>query len=161
MKQRITGHGWVTIIVGIATLSAALTGSFWLVNRLAYVVLVALALSYVWARLNIAWLRIERRGKATRAQLGQEVEEQFVLHNASRIPKQWLELNDQSTLPDHLVSAVVGLAARREMIWTVRTTCLRRGQFRLGPLELITGDPLGLFTCSIPVPTTHSVIVYP
>lgn len=161
MKQRITSHGWAAIVVCLGTFGAALTGTFWLVNRLAYVVLLTLILSYLWARLNVAWLRIERRGRATRAQLGQEIEEQLVLSNDSRLPKLWLELDDRSTLPDHLASAVVGLPARQEKTWTVRTTCLQRGQFRLGPLELATGDPLGLFKCSIHVPTTHAVIVYP
>ena len=46
MKQRITGHGYAAIVICLGTFGAALTGSFWLVNRLAYVMLLTLVLSY-------------------------------------------------------------------------------------------------------------------
>jgi uncharacterized protein (DUF58 family) len=47
--------------------------------------------------------------------------------------------------------------------WTVKTRCLQRGRFTVGPLTLTSGDPFGLFRTSRPVTELpgRSFIVYP
>jgi len=42
-----------------------------------------------------------------------------------------------------------------------RGRCERRGRFRLGPVALVSGDPLGLFRSVRTLPVTHELIVYP
>ncbi len=39
--------------------------------------------------------------------------------------------------------------------------CQHRGVFTIGPWELRTGDPLGLFRVTIEYPETRSILVYP
>ena len=39
--------------------------------------------------------------------------------------------------------------------------CVRRGRFHLGPIELRSGDPLGIFTSRLEFGETPEVIVYP
>jgi uncharacterized protein (DUF58 family) len=76
-------------------------------------------------------------------------EERFVVRNQGWVPKLWLEVRDRSTLPQHLVSRVISpLGARRMHTWTVKTRCLQRGRYTLGPLTLTSGDPFGLFQSS-------------
>jgi uncharacterized protein (DUF58 family) len=62
------------------------------------------------------------------------------------------------------VSRVIGpLGARKMYNWTVKTRCLQRGRFVLGPLTLTSGDPFGLFTFSRRVDELgqNALIVYP
>ena len=47
------------------------------------------------------------------------------------------------------------------MEWDTRTVCVRRGRYHLGPLELRSGDPLGVFTSRVEYQETPEVIVYP
>jgi uncharacterized protein (DUF58 family) len=91
-------------------------------------------------------------------------EERLVVRNRWFIPKLWLDVRDHSTLPEHQVSRVVhSLGARKMHTWTVKTRCLQRGRFTLGPLTLYSGDPFGLFrtTRELAEPGEASFIVYP
>lgn len=67
-----------------------------------------------------------------------------------------------STLPGHRASRVVNsLAPRSYRGWLVKTRCLERGVFRLGPLTLASGDPLGLFRMERHLPATSNILVFP
>jgi uncharacterized protein (DUF58 family) len=142
--------------------------------------------SWIWARSSLFGLTLEREPRSSAAQVGSVFEERITLRNRSRVPKLWVEIRDQSTLPGywatpgpagmavddslgrdpqvpgHRVSAVIaGLGAAREVRWLVRTRCSLRGQFRLGPATLESGDPFGLFTISRGATTHHNLIVLP
>ncbi|HEX5499885.1 MAG TPA: DUF58 domain-containing protein, partial [Thermomicrobiales bacterium] len=73
----------------------------------------------------------------------------------------WVELDDQSTLPGHAVSRVVHVPGRAAVRWDVETWCVRRGRYRLGPAQLRSGDPLGLFPTWAAAPAAHELVVYP
>src|SRR6266545_7210244 len=42
-----------------------------------------------------------------------------------------------------------------------RFTCTARGDYVVGPTDMETGDPLGLFPVHLRVPETHELLVYP
>ena len=66
--------------------------------------------------------------------------------NLAFLPKLWLEIADHSTLSEHKASQVIPAMAPRSIHhWKVETRCLSRGEFRLGPMALTSGDPFGLF----------------
>ena len=52
-------------------------------------------------------------------------------------------------------------AARRERSWLVRAPLVRRGHFRIEPLQIRTGDPFGFFEASATVGQGVAVVVYP
>jgi uncharacterized protein (DUF58 family) len=118
--------------------------------------------TFWWAWLSVRWIRIERRTRARRAQVGRNVQEMFGVNNRAWLPKLWLEVRDHSTLPGHRVSHVVPvLAARSIYRWNIETPCLVRGEYQLGPMTLISGDPFGLFLTSRHVDATSRILVYP
>lgn len=118
------------------------------------------ALFFAWS--NVRWVRVRRYTRSRRSQVGRPVEESLAVTNIGRVPKLWLEVHDFSTLPGHRVSQVVpGLRGGRTYRWHVRTSSLVRGVFRLGPMALISSDPLGLFTFRRHIPQSHSIVVYP
>ncbi len=118
--------------------------------------------SLLFSWMSVNWLRINRWTYVRRNQIGQNFDEIFNIRNLSIIPKFWLEVHDHSDLPQHKGSRVVPiLQSRGKYQWRVRTPCVRRGQFTLGPLTLTSGDPFGFFQLVRQINATSSVIVYP
>ena len=133
-----------------------------IVWTIAYLFTGVVVISFLWSWLNLRWVRIGRYTRARRSQVGGAAEEQFEVINAGRLPKLWLEVRDYSELPQHDTSRVLNsLGPRRRRRWMVRTLCVQRGRFRLGPLTLYSSDPLGLFPRRRELPFTSSMIVYP
>jgi uncharacterized protein (DUF58 family) len=78
------------------------------------------------------------------------------------LPKLWLEIYDHSELPGHRASHVVSnLGSRSSISWSVRTLCIRRGEFLLGPLRVVSGDPFGLFEIERKISATSKLVIYP
>lgn len=148
-------------ILLVLAFAAAQTGSPLLFN-LVYLIGATLVLSFLWAFLNIHWISLRRVTETQRTQVGRTFEERFIVKNGSIFPKLWLEVRDFSELPEHRASRVVSsLGPRHSRGWAVRTHCFQRGRFRLGPMRVISGDPLGLYHFTRDIPQTSSVIVYP
>ncbi len=147
---------WLVILI------VALATGRQLLLRLLYLQTAILVLSFVWTFLNLHGVSLVRQTRSRRAQVSQLAEERFLVRNLSWFPKLWLEVHDHSELPGHLASRVVNsLAPRSYRGWLVRTRCVERGIFRLGPLTLASGDPLGLFRAERHLPATSTILVYP
>ena len=130
--------------------------------NIAYLISGVLILSYGWAINSIRGLGLRRYTRTRRSQVGQYAEEQFEVNNRSFWPKLWIEIEDHSTLPWHPASRVISSLGRQSsQRWQVRTMCTQRGRFRLGPLTLHSGDPLGIFSVNQPLTDTSQLIVYP
>ncbi len=116
----------------------------------------------VWAWLGVNWLRLARRTYTRIAQVGEDLEEEFKLTNLSRIPKLWVEVRDQSTLPGHYASRVISLIGGRQWRgWRVKTRCEQRGRYALGPIVVCSGDPLGIYQMQRQLDIVHTILVYP
>ena len=150
---------WIVLLIAIVV---AVTTSQPLYDQIAYVVALTVAISYAWARVSARSVEFTRRAPSRRSQVGRYIEEQFTVKNTSLLPKLWLEVRDLSELPGHRPSRVINsLGPRRKRGWTVRTMCQRRGRFRMGPVELTSGDAFGLFRTTRRLDVSSSVIVYP
>lgn len=160
---RLEGSGflfliWITLIV------LALGVGHPLFFSLAYLVGALLVCSFLWAWLNLHWVRVTRQVRSSHVQVGNFVEERLVLENTGPLPKLWIELKDHANLPLHRASRVLSsLGRRRQQSWHVRTPCYQRGSFRLGPISLYSSDPFGLFplTKDLPDAFISHVVVYP
>ncbi len=151
----------IYLIVVLALLAGLITGRTFFFN-VAYAFITLLVFSFFWAWSGANWLRLSRQTRARRAQVGRYMEERFTVRNTSLIPKLWLEVYDQSTLPGHRASHVVSnLKPRTGASWLVRTLCIQRGEFDLGPLRIVTGDPFGLFETERRIAATSRLVVYP
>ena len=129
---------------------------------LVYVFVGLMVLSFIWAWTSVRWITVGRRTRARRAQVGRRLDEAFTVRNRAFIPKLWLEVRDHSDLPGHRASHIVPTIGPRSMYrWYVETPCLIRGEFRLGPLTLLGGDPFGFFMSPRHISSTSRVIIYP
>lgn len=130
--------------------------------NISYLLVILLVLSYFWTWANVNGVEITRQTHAEHTQVGGVLEERFIVHNASFLPKLWLEVRDHSELPHHHASRVIAsLGPRRWRGWAVRTLCRRRGRFTLGPLTIISGDPFGLFERWRELGPSSTIVVYP
>ncbi|MEM7539362.1 MAG: DUF58 domain-containing protein [Chloroflexota bacterium] len=134
--------------------------------NMAYLLTGLLAFSYLWAYNSIRGIEVRRQTRNYRSQVGQYAEEQFEVTNHSLLPKLWLEVADYSMLTWHDVSRVVSSLGRRNTTrnryrWLVKTLCMQRGRFELGPMSIHSGDPLGIFAVEQQIPEKNHIVVYP
>ncbi|MEI7643403.1 MAG: DUF58 domain-containing protein [Chloroflexales bacterium] len=150
----------VLMLSGLSFLVAQGTG-LRLFFHLSYLLLGLLILSALWAWLNLRGLVVERETLTLRANVGEFARERISIRNRWHIPKLWIELRDESELPQHGAGFVTYLGGQQRGRWLARTLCTMRGRFRLGPATLVSGDPFGIVRLSRRVPSTNEIIVYP
>lgn len=158
IRNRIVLLLWVAIAAGAIGSGRELLYNLW------YLLTALLILSYLWAWTGVRWIHAARHTRTDRSQVGKIVEERLLVQNRGPIPKLWLELRDGSTLPQHYVGRVISpLGPRKIHTWTIKTRCVQRGRFSLGPLTLTSGDPFGLFKTSRRLDELgeETIIVYP
>jgi uncharacterized protein (DUF58 family) len=130
-------------------------------DHLAAALLVILVAAFAWTRFSLSGVSMARKISADRAQVGQNLRETLAIRNGGLLPKLWVELVDQSTLPGHDPGRVVSVPGRSAVEWDTRTVCVRRGRYHLGPIDLRSGDPLGIFSGRLAFAETPEVIIYP
>lgn len=118
-------------------------------------------LGYLWARSLARSLCLVREMRFGWVQVGDNLEERFTIENTGWAPALWVELVDQSSLPDHQINWVTGIGAGASTHWHTQGVCSRRGLFTLGPTSLRTSDPFGIFTVQVHNPATRSLLVLP
>ncbi|MFQ5879372.1 MAG: DUF58 domain-containing protein, partial [Dehalococcoidia bacterium] len=150
-----------TATILVVSLVFAFASGFWVFFRFAYILLAAVPLSYLWARLNLARLHVRVERRADRAQVGQTTEERIEVRNLFPFPKIWLEVDDPSDLPGHNAKTAISLASQGRRSWRLTSQCRRRGLYTLGPLTITSGDPFGLFHLSRSYGRPHHLLVYP
>ena len=159
MSSRALFLGISTLLVWLAAFNTGRSLAF----NLAYLLTAILILSFFWSRTTISNVQLRRLTRSRRSQVGQFVEEQFEITNQGFLPKLWLEIEDFSTLPWHTEASRVisNLGRGRAYRWQVRTLSTQRGRFRLGPLSIHSGDPLGIFDQTQQISSTSFVVIYP
>ena len=149
------------LICTAVLLMAHLAGATPVTASLLIAALAMVAISAFWAWQMARHVRAERRLEARRVQVGDVMEERFVLGNQSVLPVLWAELADYSDVPGYSASVVRAADSNGETLWTNSGTAARRGEFHLGPWSVETGDPLGLFVVRLHYPQAHPLLVYP
>lgn len=118
-------------------------------------------IAFIWGRLAVSGIAVERDVARDRYQPGELLEESITVFNDHPLPKLWLEVSDGSTLPQFALGRIIHLGGRRSATWIAQTMITRRGVWRLGPTVIRSGDPFGFFTRRAAFPDAFQVIVYP
>src|SRR5438093_9589099 len=146
-----------TVVLVIAAFSTALPFLFYLL----YLAILVIGGSYVLVRLGLRDLEAGYAVSQLHGHVGDQVRVTYTLRNGSRIAKLWLEIHNPTTLPGGLPGRAITLAGSTERSWLIRASLVRRGHFRIEPLQIRTGDPFGFFEASAAVGQAVTVIVYP
>ncbi len=121
----------------------------------------ALLLSWFWSRSLAKGMDLTRQMRFGWAQVGDRLVERFTIHNNGWAPAVWAEILDRSTMPDYAVSRGTGISGYDVIRWHTEAVCLRRGLFNLGPTEIRTGDPFGIFSVTLDFPASLPLLVLP
>ena len=146
--------------VAVLAFFAGITG-IRLAYTLAYVLVLLLAVAYIWSRLLARKLRVTRESPEGSFMMGDPFEETFTVKNASGLRLPYCEVRDGTKLPGYAPGRAFSLGAGGSVTWTARGQFNLRGVHRFGPLEACLGDPFGLFPKRIRVAAENEVIVYP
>jgi uncharacterized protein (DUF58 family) len=147
----------ISTVLLVAAFSTGLPFLFYLV----YLAILVVGGSYVLTRLGLSDLEAGYAVSQLHGHVGEVLKVTYTLRNTSRIPKLWLEVHNPTSLPGGLPGRAIGLGSRSERSWLIRAPLVRRGHFRIEPLQIQTGDPFGFFEASAAVGQGVSVVVYP
>jgi uncharacterized protein (DUF58 family) len=155
------GRVFVGLMLLVGAIGTAVNGGVVYV-RLLYLSALLVLIAWLLTTLSLRGVRVERQARSLRASVGDIFEEHFEIHNASRIPKLWLEVSNESTIPNATGSRVLTFVrGKQKRIYTSRTWLTVRGGFPLGPTRVTSGDPFGIFRASKTFPATSSLVVLP
>jgi len=130
--------------------------------RLLYLGILLIIVSWIWTRISLNGMNVKRRARSMRASMGDVFEEHFEITNDSRFAKLWIELVNETNMPNASGSRVLTMMnGKQKRTYIGRTWLFHRGSFRLGPTRLISGDPFGLFRTERTIPVKHSLVVLP
>ena len=146
-------------------LAAAFLASLLLPDRIWTTFLVGIGglflIAYVWANQLLHGLYGERRLRFGWVAVGDRLGESFVLGNNAYLPAFWVQIVDHSTVPDYRPAVVRSVGAMGVERWRQDAVCRRRGQYRLGPWELHSADPFGIFAVTVSYKRSEELIIHP
>lgn len=156
----------------VALLSAILLAPSFLV--VAIFLLVTGAISWLWSRQALRHLSLKATLSQERAFPGETVELKFELVNEKWLPLTWLDIEEQ--IPYRLANGAArppspfakerarwttAMAGRQRLRWAHRLECRARGDYRLGPARLRSGDAFGIYPKEMLIPSFLPLLVYP
>ena len=161
MKQNPAARWLLAGMIVIGLTGWVVTG-LTLYARIAYLALFLAAGAGIWAIVSIHGISMNRQARVLRASMGDVFEEHFEIRNISWPGTLWLEVVNQSNLPNAGGSRLLtNIGFRQRRFYTARTLLYRRGSFLLGPTSVASGDPLGIFSIRKLVPARDTLVVLP
>lgn len=149
------------LILAVILVVAAFTTGWEFLFFIIYCGLLVGGGSYILTRLGLADLEAGYAVSQLSGHVGDKLRVTYTLRNTGRLIKPWLEIHNPTTLPGGLPGRALSLRGRQERSWLVRTPLVRRGHFRIEPLQIRTGDPFGFFEASASVGQGITLVVYP
>jgi uncharacterized protein (DUF58 family) len=149
------------LVIAVVVVVAAFSTGYPFLFFLVYTGLLVGGGSYVITRMGLADLEAGYAVNQVTGHVGDRLRITYTVRNTGRLPKPWLEVHNPTSLPGGLPGRALSLGGRSERSWMVRTPLVRRGHFRVDPLQIRTGDPFGFFEASAGVGHGITVVVYP
>lgn len=122
---------------------------------------IVFALSALWAFALWRGLSFHREMRDAWAQVGDKFIEQFAITNTSRFPALAVSLLDKSNFPGYKSSVAWPVGGRFEKFWYMDSICYTRGLYTVGPTQIRTSDPFGIFEITIQSPQIKEILVTP
>ena len=155
------GRIFVLLVLGVGAVGTAVNGGTIYV-RLLYLGGLLLVSAWFLSAISLRGVKVERTARTQRGSVGDIFEEHFEVSNTSRLPKLWLEISNESNIPNATGSRILTfLRGKQKRMYTSRTWLINRGGFTLGPTSIISGDPFGIFRVSTKIPAKSSLVVLP
>jgi len=155
------GRIFVLLILAVGAIGTMVNGAVFYI-RLLYLGSLLIIVAGVLRMISLNGIKVQRQGRSLRASVGDIFEEHFEVWNASKLPKLWLEVSNESSIPNATGSRLITLLrAGQKRSYTARTWITTRGGFQLGPTKITSGDPFGIFRVSRLFPASSTLMVLP
>ncbi len=155
------GRIFLVLLLAVGGAGILVDGAVFYV-RLFYVGILLLVLAWLLTYLSLRGIRMERQSRMQRGSMGDIFDEHYEIQNTSLLPKFWLEVSNETDIPNSSGSRVLTfLQPRQKRLYVARTWLTVRGGFRLGPTRITSGDPFGIFRVSRVIPASKSLVVLP
>jgi len=165
---------FVLIVAAVLLILAAWAGQTVVVIMLG-LGLAAAGTSLLWSRLSLKSVTCERRLTESRAFPGSTLEFKLRVVNRKLLPLAWLQISDQvpagftadqpvepGTRPGYeMISRSSALLWYSAVNYRCRLLCRKRGYYRLGPLQVTSGDVFGFYPRTATEEAADHIIVYP
>lgn len=157
------------ILIGVIAQNAA-------VAALGFAVLLACGAAVLWARWSLRRLSYERYVPEDHGFAGERIAVTLRMTNRKPLPLPWLESRDHfpaSMVTDTTEFALTGDVKVMTLDWRtaagayervsreVELRCPERGMYQIGPVQLRSGDPFGLFSDEATDERRTRLVVYP
>jgi uncharacterized protein (DUF58 family) len=153
---------WLLVCLALGGMAARIVTGLVIYSRLAYLGLFLLVFAAIWAILSINGFHLRRNTRTLRASVGDILEEHYEVIKNTWPGSAWLEVINQSNLPDAAGSRLLTRIGSHQLrYFSARTILTRRGAFLLGPTALTSGDPFGIFTLSRKITARDILMVLP
>ena len=175
-KETTTAAGNLLKVPGLIALAGVFVLAAWYsqagILLLTGFFLSTAGLALLWSRLSLTGVQAERRFKGTRFFPGEPIECTLRLFNRKPLPLPWVQLECDVSAGFGLdepagrsgterIRRSASLLWYRGISWRLKLVGKRRGYYPIGPLKLISGDLLGLYSRSRFSGSTEHLIVYP
>lgn len=128
----------------LAVLFYALGTGFAFFYRLLFALVALVCIGYGWAWFNLRGLEVRLSRVGTRGHIGEYLDGHIQLVNHTRMPKSWLEIVEDTDLPQP-GGRTVSLIKGQLRSFRIATYLSHRGVYRTGRLRITARDPYGLF----------------
>ena len=130
--------------------------------RLLYLSIITTLGSWLWVEISLSGMKITRRSRTLRANVGDIHDENFEIANTNLLHCPWLAVENETELPAASGSRLlVNIKRGQTQSYVARTWLTQRGAFPLGPTSLTAHDPLGLFKKTKRFQATNELVVLP
>ncbi len=154
-------HRWPLIVIPLLILAMSFAGGFTVLWRFFIFLVVLLLLMRIWSRRSLRGLAVQVKKTTGGRYIGDSLEEEFTISNSGRMPLSLVEVREDTDLSGDKNTLSFNLSSNGSKKWHTRHYFKRRGQYRVGVLDVKVTDPLGLFPTSERLGDLQYVTVYP
>jgi len=152
----------VATLSGLVLIGGLITGKAIFFQFLYFFLLLALV-ALIWASTSLSKINFHRVARTLRQQAGSVFSETFKLENESQWTRLWVEVEDKSGFCDEkkAVRVFTSIEGWQEKDYSNENLLGVRGEYALGPTQLNSGDPFGLFRKRKIIQAQQSLLVLP
>ncbi len=153
---------WTVISLAFVTGIAAFVIGELLFFRIMVLWVGVIIFSWLWTYYSLAGIKLRRYSRDDRMESGEFLHEIYEISNISWLWKAWVEVVDQSDIPDNTGSKILTrIGANQIRNYSAYTQIYQRGFYKLGPTKIRSGDLLGIFVMEKVFPHSQNVLITP
>jgi uncharacterized protein (DUF58 family) len=153
---------WILILILVILIIAQAFIKDLAFERSIYFVLFLLVVAWLITKKSIYKCTVTRKTRENRQQVGQVLKERFEFINDSSFPKMWVSIHDLSEIHTNSeIRLLSWVSPKSKFSYVTQTQIKHRGKFDLGPVEIRSGDPFGIFVQSKKIEAKGKLLVIP